>query len=149
MNIDEILRRFWGVILNLSFEEMFASTHLIGSILILTGTIPGASGPDRDMAGRFSFLPSIPAIIAASLLKFDISEMTEIGPVPFSWHPGILFGRHCGLEDNKGHAEKRKAALLFSLLYPSRHCGLSHYLDLPRLRKGRWEFDRRPVILLS
>jgi len=40
-------------------------------------------GLNRDMAGRFSFLLSIPAIVGASVLKFDMIEITEIGLIPF------------------------------------------------------------------
>ena len=40
-------------------------------------------GLNRELAGRFSFLLSIPAIIGATVLKFDITEITEIGFMPF------------------------------------------------------------------
>jgi len=40
-------------------------------------------GLNRELAGRFSFLLSIPAIIGATILKFDITEITEIGFMPF------------------------------------------------------------------
>ncbi len=40
-------------------------------------------GLNRDMAGRFSFLLSIPAIVGASVLKFDMIKITEIGLIPF------------------------------------------------------------------
>jgi undecaprenyl-diphosphatase len=40
-------------------------------------------GLDRDLAGRFSFLISIPAIIGALVLKFDMTEVAEIGYIPF------------------------------------------------------------------
>ena len=40
-------------------------------------------GLKRELAGRFSFLLSIPAIIGATILKFDITEITEIGFIPF------------------------------------------------------------------
>ena len=52
-------------------------------------------GLNRDMAGRFSFLLSIPAIIGASILKFDMTEITEIGVIPFS--AGILVSFLVGL----------------------------------------------------
>jgi len=39
-------------------------------------------GLNRDMAGRFSFLLSIPAIVGASVLKFDMIKITEIGLIP-------------------------------------------------------------------
>ena len=39
-----------GVILSLFFQEMFASTFLVCLILIVTGTVLGASGLDRDLA---------------------------------------------------------------------------------------------------
>lgn len=52
-------------------------------------------GLDRDLAGRFSFLLSIPAIIGASVLKFDVGEITEIGLVPFL--AGILVSFLVGL----------------------------------------------------
>jgi len=40
-------------------------------------------GLNRELAGRFSFLLSIPAIIGATILKFDITKITEIGFIPF------------------------------------------------------------------
>ena len=40
-------------------------------------------GLDRDLAGRFSFLISIPAIIGALVMKFDMTELAEIGYIPF------------------------------------------------------------------
>ncbi len=52
-------------------------------------------GLSRDMAGRFSFLLSIPAIIGASVLKFDTAEITEIGLIPFL--AGILVSFLAGL----------------------------------------------------
>jgi undecaprenyl-diphosphatase len=52
-------------------------------------------GLNRDMAGRFSFLLSIPAIIGASIFKFDMREITEIGVIPF--FAGILVSFLVGL----------------------------------------------------
>lgn len=52
-------------------------------------------GLNRDMAGRFSFLLSIPAIIGASILKFDMTGVTEIGVIPFL--AGILVSFLVGL----------------------------------------------------
>jgi len=52
-------------------------------------------GLNRDMAGRFSFLLSIPAIIGAYVLKFDMTEITEIGFIPFM--AGILVSFLVGL----------------------------------------------------
>jgi len=40
-------------------------------------------GLNRELAGRFSFLLSIPAIIGATVLKFDMTKITEIGFMPF------------------------------------------------------------------
>jgi len=40
-------------------------------------------GLDRELAGRFSFLLSIPAIIGATVLKFDMTAITKIGLIPF------------------------------------------------------------------
>jgi len=40
-------------------------------------------GLNREAAGKFSFLLSVPAIIGASLLEFDIDRITKIGAVPF------------------------------------------------------------------
>jgi undecaprenyl-diphosphatase len=40
-------------------------------------------GLNRELAGRFSFLLSIPAIIGATIFKFDMTEITEIGFMPF------------------------------------------------------------------
>lgn len=40
-------------------------------------------GLNRDIAGRFSFLLSIPAIVGAMVLKFDMAKITEIGFPPF------------------------------------------------------------------
>jgi undecaprenyl-diphosphatase len=40
-------------------------------------------GLNRELAGRFSFLLSIPAIIGAAIFKFDITRITEIGFIPF------------------------------------------------------------------
>lgn len=39
-------------------------------------------GLDRNLAGRFSFLLSIPAIIGAVLLNFNIADLERIGMVP-------------------------------------------------------------------
>lgn len=52
-------------------------------------------GLNRDLAGRFSFLLSIPAIIGATVLKFDTSKITEIGYIPFL--AGILVSFLVGL----------------------------------------------------
>lgn len=52
-------------------------------------------GLDRDMAGRFSFLLSIPAILGASLLKFDLAGITEIGLIPL--FAGVLVSFFVGL----------------------------------------------------
>jgi len=52
-------------------------------MLIVTGAVLWASSLDRDLAGRFSFLLCIPAITGASVLKFDMREITEIGLTPF------------------------------------------------------------------
>jgi undecaprenyl-diphosphatase len=40
-------------------------------------------GLNRDLAGRFSFLISIPAIIGALVMKFDMTGVAEIGYIPF------------------------------------------------------------------
>ncbi|HUV60426.1 MAG TPA: undecaprenyl-diphosphate phosphatase [Desulfatiglandales bacterium] len=40
-------------------------------------------GLNRELAGRFSFLLSIPAIIGATMVKFDMTKITEIGFMPF------------------------------------------------------------------
>jgi undecaprenyl-diphosphatase len=40
-------------------------------------------GLNRELAGRFSFLLSIPAIIGATIVKFDMTKITEIGFIPF------------------------------------------------------------------
>jgi undecaprenyl-diphosphatase len=40
-------------------------------------------GLNRELAGRFSFLLSIPAIIGATIVKFDMIKITEIGFIPF------------------------------------------------------------------
>ncbi|MFO8165200.1 MAG: undecaprenyl-diphosphate phosphatase [Desulfatiglandales bacterium] len=40
-------------------------------------------GLNRDLAGRFSFLLSIPAIIGASIVQFDMTKVHEIGFMPF------------------------------------------------------------------
>jgi undecaprenyl-diphosphatase len=39
-------------------------------------------GLDRDLAGRFSFLLSIPAIIGAVLLNIDITQLERVGIIP-------------------------------------------------------------------
>ena len=52
-------------------------------------------GLNRDMAGRFSFLLSIPAIIGAYILKFDMTKINEIGFIPFM--AGILVSFLVGL----------------------------------------------------
>jgi undecaprenyl-diphosphatase len=39
-------------------------------------------GLDRELAGRFSFLISIPAIIGALVMQFDMTELGEIGYAP-------------------------------------------------------------------
>jgi len=130
-----------GAIFNLFFQKMFASTFLVGFMLMVTGAILGASrlipdystkrrgvdfisaiavglaqgaaiipgisrsgativcglfcGLNRDMAGRFSFLLAIPAIIGASVLKLDMVEMAEIGFIPLL--AGILVSFSVGL----------------------------------------------------
>lgn len=40
-------------------------------------------GLNRELSGRFSFLLSIPAIIGATVYKFDIAKIHEIGFAPF------------------------------------------------------------------
>ncbi|HUU42102.1 MAG TPA: undecaprenyl-diphosphate phosphatase, partial [Desulfatiglandales bacterium] len=52
-------------------------------------------GLERETAGKFSFLLSIPAIIGASLLKFDIAEIVDIGIIPLL--TGILVSFLVGL----------------------------------------------------
>ena len=52
-------------------------------------------GLDREMAGKFSFLLSVPAIIGASILKFDIAEIAYIGIIPLL--TGILVSFIVGL----------------------------------------------------
>ena len=39
-------------------------------------------GLNRELAGRFSFLLSIPAIIGAVVLQFDVEAITRVGVVP-------------------------------------------------------------------
>ena len=52
-------------------------------------------GLNRELAGRFSFLLSIPAIIGATVLKFDMTKITEIGFIPF--FAGIVISFLVGL----------------------------------------------------
>ena len=52
-------------------------------------------GLDREIAGKFSFLLSIPAIAGAYVLKFDIAEISNIGIIPLL--TGILFSFFVGL----------------------------------------------------
>ena len=40
-------------------------------------------GLNRELAGRFSFLLFIPAIIGATIFKFEMAAITEIGLIPF------------------------------------------------------------------
>ena len=118
-----------GILFKQLFHEMFGSTLVVGIMLMVTGTILGASrlipdqaikkssiglvtalavglaqgaaitpgisrsgvtivcgllcGLDRELAGRFSFLISIPAIIGALVMQFDMTEIGEIGYAPF------------------------------------------------------------------
>ena len=118
-----------GIAFRQLFHEMFGSTLVVGIMLMITGTILGASrlipdrtmkkksigmftalavglaqgaaitpgisrsgitivcgllcGLDRELAGRFSFLISIPAIIGALVMQFDMTELGEIGYAPF------------------------------------------------------------------
>jgi undecaprenyl-diphosphatase len=118
-----------GIAFRQLFREMFGSTLVVGIMLMITGTILGASrlipdramkkknigmftalavglaqgvaitpgisrsgitivcgllcGLDRELAGRFSFLISIPAIIGALVMQFDMTELGEIGYAPF------------------------------------------------------------------
>ena len=71
------------------------------------GTLPGISrsgstiasalfcGLDRTVAGEFSFLVSIPAILGAFLLELkDLSSLTEIGLAPLA--VGFLTAFVCG-----------------------------------------------------
>jgi undecaprenyl-diphosphatase len=117
-----------GILFRQLFHEMFGSTLVVGIMLMVTGTILGASrlipdrarkktsiglvtalavglaqgaaitpgisrsgvtivcgllcGLDRELAGRFSFLISIPAIIGALVMQFDMTELGEIGYAP-------------------------------------------------------------------
>ena len=48
-------------------------------ITIVCGLVCGL---DRELAGRFSFLISIPAIIGALIMQFDMTEIGEIGYAP-------------------------------------------------------------------
>ena len=130
-----------GIIFSSFFQKMFGSTFFVGFMLIVTGSILGASrlipnyfekkkqvglilslavgiaqgaaiipgisrsgativcglfcGLNRDLAGRFSFLLSIPAILGATVLKFDMTKITEIGFIPFL--AGILVSFLVGL----------------------------------------------------
>jgi undecaprenyl-diphosphatase len=52
-------------------------------------------GLDRELAGRFSFLIAIPAIIGALVMQFDMTELGEIGYAPFV--TGILISFVTGL----------------------------------------------------
>jgi undecaprenyl-diphosphatase len=117
-----------GIAFRQLFHQMFGSTLLVGIMLMVTGTILGASrlipdraikkknigmftalaiglaqgaaitpgisrsgitivcgllfGLDRKLAGRFSFLISIPAIVGASVMQFDMAEIGGIGYAP-------------------------------------------------------------------
>ena len=117
-----------GILFRQLFHQMFGSTLVVGIMLMVTGTILGASrliparttkkrsiglvtalavglaqgaaitpgisrsgvtivcglvcGLDRELAGRFSFLISIPAIIGALVMQFDMTEIGEIGYAP-------------------------------------------------------------------
>ena len=117
-----------GIAFRQLFQQMFGSTLVVGIMLMVTGTILGASrlipdraikkksiglvaalavglaqgaaitpgisrsgitivcgllcGLDRELAGRFSFLISIPAIIGALVMQFDMTELGEIGYAP-------------------------------------------------------------------
>jgi len=130
-----------GILFNRLFHEMFGSTLVVGIMLMVTGTILGASrlipdkaikkrsiglvtalavglaqgvaitpgisrsgativcgllcGLDRELAGRFSFLISIPAIIGALVMQFDMTEIGEIGYAPFM--TGIVISFVTGL----------------------------------------------------
>ena len=48
-------------------------------ITIVTGLLLGL---DRDLAGRFSFLLSIPAIIGAVVLQFNLDALARVGTAP-------------------------------------------------------------------
>jgi undecaprenyl-diphosphatase len=41
-------------------------------------------GLNRDLAGRFSFILCIPAIVGALLLQLDMAAVTRVGPVPLA-----------------------------------------------------------------
>lgn len=83
-------------------EPGLISALLVG-LMQGTAIIPGISrsgstivcglfcGLNREAAGRFSFLLSVPAIIGASLLEFDISKITNIGATPFIVGIGVSF----------------------------------------------------------
>jgi undecaprenyl-diphosphatase len=94
-----------GILFSSFVQKMFGSPFFVGFMLIVTGVILGASrlipdhftkkrsgativcglfcGLNRELAGRFSFLLSIPAIIGATIVKFDMTTITEIGFIPF------------------------------------------------------------------
>lgn len=94
-------------------EDFTKKTHLGVTLSIAIGVaqgiaiIPGISrsgativcglfcGLNRDLAGRFSFLLSIPAIIGATVVKFNLTKLTEIGSIPF--FAGILVSFLIGL----------------------------------------------------
>jgi undecaprenyl-diphosphatase len=126
-----------GILFRHLFHQMFGSTLVVGIMLMVTGTILGASrlipdqaikkksiglgtalavglaqgaaitpgisrsgttivcgllcGLDRELAGRFSFLISIPAIIGALVMQFDMTEIGEIGYAPFMTGIAISF----------------------------------------------------------
>jgi undecaprenyl-diphosphatase len=130
-----------GIVIQSFFREIFGSTLVVGIMLMITGTVLGASrlipehftfrkevglisavaiglaqgaaiipgisrsgativcglfcGLDRELAGRFSFLISIPAIIGALVLEFDMAEVSQIGYIPFV--TGILISFLVGL----------------------------------------------------
>jgi undecaprenyl-diphosphatase len=48
-------------------------------------------GLDRDLAGRFSFLMSIPAIIGALVMQFDMTEIGHIGYIPLLAGTAVSF----------------------------------------------------------
>ena len=74
-------------------------------------------GLNRELAGRFSFLLAIPAIVGAVILQMDVDAIGRVGASPSDSGPGFLRRhRSSGAEAPHGHCQEGTFLLLCPLL---------------------------------